>query len=242
MASITAERRANISTAVIKHYEDNPEHAERISQAQIQRFLDSIPLRIAEPTHRRCSRCTDTKPLEDFSSVRKRLKSGLTSIYPDTWCRECRRQDARARYARKKAADPEKLAAQRRRAYDREDPEKRRERSRRYSMEKRRKEGVPERGPRKPQAKSSGPTLPTAPLRELVETLDLSEVYLSPSLTRRLWDLRHGQEEFTLYTIDSFLSALGCPEKLNELYPIEEPKPTRYELLDPDGILKGVGA
>lgn len=198
-----------------------------LSEAKIQRFLASLETRVSEPDHRRCARCGETKPVAAFSPTRKRLASGFIATYPDTWCKSCRAQDAKARHDRMKAEDPDALRRRRRRYYENGDAARRRQYAREYGAAQRREKGVPVKGGwLKYRKKPAGPFLAVEPIAKLLEAEleggeDLATISAAANLSeRRLLAIRKGETPtVTLKTIDAILHGLGKPEEMHRLYP-----------------------
>jgi len=203
-----------------------PEHRQKLSESAIRRFHAEREQRIVEPDQRRCSRCEGYKPITEFSTLRKKLRCGLTGVYPDSWCRPCRAKDAKERYDRKVAEGV--MPEIRRRWYEEEDPEKRREMWRQCKAARRRKEGRPYRGPRKPIPQRRE-YVSVGPLASFLEGIEVPEGVLSSSTVRRIYAVTSGeQQEISLETVDQILLGLGCQELLGEMYPTPGRIPYEY--------------
>lgn len=210
--------------------------------AQVERFLAQVEANPPQPEQKRCGSCGAWKRVEDFYPSRRKLKSGLIAVTPDAYCKECRRDRAKERYHRQKAADPEGLLARKKRYKEHEDAERRRRRSREYSTARRRAEGKREIGPRV-KDHDAGRCLPAEPLKAVIleRLLVESKTELADSSgveERRIFAIAEGECQSVRQDLaDRFFTNLGEPDRLNELYPIPE-RLIGYGYLDPKGILK----
>lgn len=217
-------------------------HRESISSAQKARFLALVKdVEQDALNKRKCSTCGEYKTLDEFYRTKEKLKSGLVAIRPDCRCKECRRRQAKERYYRQKSEGVD-LKARRERYRENEDAERRQAREREYKAMRRREEGKPVAGPR--ALKRQGyEHVPVEPISEFLESLDIPRSSLAHHLgidERELARVTERMYKTTrLATVDKILTALGCPEELNALYPIEEEeKLVGYHYLDPDGVLQ----
>lgn len=182
--------------------------------------------------------------MTDFHTDRRKLKSGLVAVYPASRCAECHAKDCKERRDRQ-MKEGINIKAIWRKYHAEEDREKSRRRGREYAASKRRKMGIPVRGcgPYKRESEADR-RLPIVPIAELLKAeIDKHGMDAVASFTsvdeRRLRGIRE-QEYSTIKssTVDRILAGLGCPEKLQELYPIEEPeKLVGWHYLDPKGLL-----
>lgn len=190
-----------------------------------------------QPTHKRCSKCGVVKPVEEFYTKKRTLKSGFVYIYPAPPCKECER-------ARVKAST-EKAIREGRRAeiYERqrrvEKTARRRRQRREWAAAKRRREGRPAKGSY--NGSNGYDLVPSEPFREfLLERLASGETKAEIETAsgvpeRRLFDVERGiSDRVALRVVDAVLVGLGCPGLLNEMYPPgeDEEKLVGYHYLD----------
>lgn len=207
------------------------------------RFLASVQDRGPEPTRRRCTNCAIVKPVEDFTAYKKRLKSGLVSVRPRSRCKPCEAQ--RIKEWKQKKIKENGWSEYRKRYEAKRDIPKLRALQRECKTAKRREEGIKPRNwhkppPSRPRSTKEVPVEPVA--RFLEETFpDIEPTELATktgiSNTRFQRMKKRKSPNIELDTVDQILLALGCPEQMNILYPLEEEKLVGYQILDPDGIL-----
>lgn len=209
----------------------SPEVRAKISDAQRARHRRVLEERTVEPEFKRCSKCREIKPVASFTTVRRKLKCGLTVVRPLPSCKRCKADEVAARRQREREEGID-VAARQRRYYATRDKTKARAYAREWGRAKRREEGRPERGPyrRKDGRKDASDDaktvrMPTAPLAALLEAAVQERGY--PAIeaatglhARRLSSvLRCEYPTVTLRVIDKVLTGLGCPEQMPILYP-----------------------
>ncbi len=239
------ESKAKISTA-LKHVKGSRAGRQRSSQAQIERYrreremLADAPM----PTHKKCAGpCGEYKLLEEFYTRKRKLKSGVLSVYPSPRCKECERERMKLHWQRLK--EEGKAQEARRRKRESRDPEKERIYQREWSAAKRRRKGIKPRRLRRQEeqeVKEKGPFLPIGPIADLLthelegdEEQSLRAIAEATGLhDRRLYAIRHREyDTVSLRVVDAILTGLGRPEELNNLYPPEEEgKIVGYAYLD----------
>lgn len=206
---LTAEQRAKISAAR-------------------RRYLASLPAPVEDPTHKRCSKCGETKPLSEFHWSTRKPKGKQATRRPESACKVCKLaqnketrererlqgKDAYARWTqwweRKRVKDP---------AYYQRFLERKRERE----AIKRREEGC--RVLERPGQGGRGSLLATEPLalfledemkgrsfQAISEAAGINQRQLTTILSREY-------PTVSLRTVDRFLTGLGAPEALSILYP-----------------------
>lgn len=217
------------------------ETRQKISESQIARFKRRLEEEdTAAPSHKRCTKCGELKSVVDFYLVKRKLKSGLVSVWPQTPCKSCRGKQEKVRRQQLKAEGVD-LQARKRQAEANEDREKRLQRRREWAAIRRREEGKAVRGPYKETSPRSR-YLNALPLVAFLRSLPSGVLHdlkaCSDSMERKVNSLfANEHNHLELRTADKILLALGCPEQMNILYPLEEEKLVGYQILDPDGIL-----
>lgn len=192
----------------------------KISEAAKARFRARIETHVVEPESRPCAACGETKPLAAFYHKKRRLKSGVLAIFPDSYCKGC--WGARVKARRDRMAAEGRMPPR-----PRENRKRDRERKRENEAARRRERGVPPRnfGRPRPQDGPKDPRLPTPPLagfleRELERT-PLAAIEAATGISeRRLLDIRkRAAPTVRLSTVGAILDGLGFPEELHLLYP-----------------------
>lgn len=211
----------------------------KISATHIERFKQSLSERVEEPTHKRCARCKENKRVDEFTQVKRTLRSGLIAVFPHSPCKKCKAAKVKRRKERLQAEGVDIRALQR--GYEaNEDPERRKQRRREAEAVKRHKQGIEARGPYKHEGGAQ--KLPYGPIAAFLEdALAIHRMGQIAELTetsgRRLFAILNGEvERVSLRTVDRILTGLSCPEALHDLYPAESTKPAPgYHYLDPEG-------
>lgn len=243
--ALSAKSRRKLSKSRKRYFKENPEAYKRASEAKTKRDLKQLLTQNGEITHKRCSKCKQSKPIAEFHARRFFLKCGVISVRPEPDCKECKNRRSRARYNQLKAEGHDPAAAQRER-YSRLSTTAKarlRERNRERAATKRREEGRPAKGAYNGNGHAREPRLDAGPLLGLLEEYGHPTSLLGVP-NRRLYALYHGEQLHTnLNVVDAVLGALDCPERLHELYPPrEEPELVGYQILDPAGVLESVRA
>jgi hypothetical protein len=210
-----------------------------ISKAMRERFLKQVESEedAPRPTHKRCSGCGETLPVEKFHVRRTTLKSGVVSVTPQGRCKECLRKRQKAKYAAIKA-DPERYAEFRKRIDGSRDPEKKRNANREFETARRREEGIAPRNFSRPRPEDAQELIPVGPIRKLIlEHLEADRSLRPKTLAeraakiagttvdaaeRRLNAVRwEEQDEIGFRWADAFLTSLHCQDQLVALFPVE---------------------
>lgn len=198
-------------------------HRRKLSEAAKARHLRNLELKVAEPDRKHCAKCKRWLPVESFYVRRKKVKSGVVSERPESWCKKCTSDTQKARYERQKAEGLDFKA--RRKGYEAKgDTEARRARRREQETTRRRRLGMKVRTTWV-QHPREGDFLDVEPLALFLEK-EL-EVRNGPAISaaagvheRKLTSiLRRESKVIGLGTIDKFLSGLGVPHELPRLYP-----------------------
>lgn len=215
----------------------------KISEAHKKLFLEEAAVKpLNVQMHKRCSRCEELKPVTLFHTERQKLASGLIAVYPTARCKKCTAELCKERRDRQ-IEEGVDVRGKWREYRRREDPEDIRRRGREYAANRRRKEGRPVRGSRMKE-READPRLPAAPLARLLKT-EIAKHGMEAIVSftgldeRQLRGIRELEcASVKLSTADRIFTGLGYPEKIQELYPIEEPeKLVGWHYLDPKGLL-----
>lgn len=222
----------------MKRYKYSAKRRKNISDALRQRYLNEIRAREpgSEPKERRCPHCETQKPLEEFGTRKQKRKSGVIAVMPRAWCKPCEVERVQHWKERKIAEGTwEEYRKRKEASCDRENI---RRYHREWRIAKRREEGIE--GWRRPIPPSK--PLDPAPLIAFLEALPKETLrdlkHSAESIERRVNSLLKAEwDSVYVSSVDQILLALGCPEQMNILYPLEEEKLVGYQILDPDGIL-----
>lgn len=202
-------------------------------------------------THKVCSKCGETKPVSDFSTRREKRKCGLVYVFPEPRCKECRRVQ-HGEWEERKRAEGVDLAAYQRKIYanlPQSSHARRRERQREWTAAKRRQEGKPPRRFKKNHPEA-GKRVPVGPLAAfLADRVKAGESKAQIAVAtdideRTIFAIMEGERKQVLFAVaDRLFTGLGCQGEMQVLYPIKaDEKLVGYHVLDPDGILEGVGS
>ena len=166
------------------------------------------------PTHKRCNKCGETKPLDEFTTKRRILKSTGEYTYDRmSRCKLCENQRTNAWYHSLSAEETKELQLRQRAARD---PDKQREYARDYQ---RRKRGQPIVDP----AIERMPYVDPAPFVKWWISLNgdrPSDEVLGGKLSRVVNRMTfEGQKRVRLDTIYDLCTAVDRPEMAKVLYP-----------------------
>lgn len=243
--------RAKLSEAQRKHFKKNPEArralGERRKREAVERLANLDPEAI---THKKCTKCGELKPLKDFSIRRDKLKCGLVHVRPESSCRRCCAERNKRNVERKKAEGRDDGTERHRRWKENlteQQKAERRRRERERQAVKRREAGIPPRNfKRRPkEVEVMVPVEPASVLMEvLLEGHTKKEVSLRSGVDMR--QLRRIEKlelaSISIAYVDAILVAFERQDDLNELYPLDEPRPLiGYHVFDPEGILAKSG-
>lgn len=215
------------------------ERGRRISEGKIA--ADRRQREVLPPLmqgRKQCSRCHKWKSydlenpdLSEFPRQRKRRKDGSVYQYPKSECRECDRKRKKADRERLKQEDPEEYKRRQKRYQEAYLKNKGRAHVRRlhreWSADRRRAEGVPERGPWKKYRTGLGPRhrVPVQPFLEWLSEWQAIMGQDDQELLRNFQDsVRSGRAttlkswrsgrvtETYLDLVDEFFVAAGMPQ------------------------------
>lgn len=199
-------------------------------------------------THKVCTGCKELLPVEDFNVRKEKLKCGLIAVRPEPKCRDCNAKRWQDWRARKEAEGFDFNAYKRELFANRSQAQKRRadERNRENAARKRREEGKRVIGPR--VRRDERKRRPVGPVHEyligLLESHSKAEIATRSGLTERHLLRIEKKEERNVHIdeIDALVLAFDGPDKLNEMYPVEEEERlVGYHVLDPEGLLADLG-
>lgn len=204
----------------------------KISKAAKARFLQTQPSERDWTEEKLCTKCEKEKPLGEFYRCKKARKSGGFSVYPHPACKACKRQEAKQRHERMREEGIDMKAFFRQR-YEKEDPDRRRERQREYAAIQRRKAGQKVIGPRKKQKPNQGELVAIEPIARFLEQ-EIKELEKNDQSARSVISERTGvhlrriygilgreEDRVSLRVVDKLLTGLGCPHELHLLYPLD---------------------
>lgn len=244
--SMSAERRKKISESLIKANKTQKVFEARSKAMQKRARKDlSNPARM-DPTHKRCTKCKEWKLLAEFSIRRIKLKTGVTTVYPEASCKACKNRRNRENYERRRETGEQREVEQRiRENRTPEQKARRRQTAREYETAQRRAAGIKPRNFSKPRdERSTVPVEPIAPLIEVLEEQGLNQKEISIQsgvLERRIYAIRNFETPtVSLEVVDRLLLAFGMQEALEDLYPLDPEKEdvVAYQVIDPNGVLK----
>jgi uncharacterized protein YlaI len=178
------------------------------------------------PEEKKCSKCGEVKPRDDYTTITRKLKTtGEVREYLRSWCKQCERSRIADFRERKREEGTWSEYARRQAESIKKDPE-RREHRRRYQREwsaaKRRREGAKANGGWKRYRDRNREALPIDPfsawLAQRAERLGLKEKQLRRII--RKWDGDNNKEIklVSLHVIDRIIIALDYPELLSVMY------------------------
>lgn len=144
---LSEEHRKKIGAAQ-KGRKLSDEHKANQSKGQIERYKKARAQAVAEPDHKRCTKCKKMMRVpEDYVMKERTLASGETKKYAAGECKFCGRKRAAAWREKKKAEGVlAELDRKYKRNYINKDPERYRRMQRESSAASRRKKGIPEKG------------------------------------------------------------------------------------------------
>jgi hypothetical protein len=193
---------------------------EKTSERYRRARLDAL----AEPDHKRCSKCEVVKPLGDFHVRKYEIKDGWREG-PEARCKACKYADYKRWRERKREEGVDLYALwlrYNRKGRTAKGKKERRRRERERLAIRRREEGRPIRGPRD-GTHLQDRDVSTAPIADYLRGKGLSEDSIAAQTgvgDRRIGSiLREESKTVRLSTVDKILIGLDAPYMLHELYP-----------------------
>lgn len=250
--ALSVETREKISKARKEYFARNPDARKRIGEQKKSEALERFAqIEYAAITHKKCTKCEETKPVADFPIRRESRKCGVIYVRPEAACRKCCADRARRNEERRRAeggVDSTERARRWRAKLTPEKKEEQRRKDRERATIRRREEGIKPRNFSKPRTPQTHlvPIEPASVLLEVLieEGLTKAEIAARSGVNeRRLYEIHKCAVPHTeLDNVDKLLIAFDRQDDLNELYPPEEPEPLiGYGVIDPEGVLKTPG-